>query len=64
MRTGSHLHCPFSKLRGIEKGKRFLRHRHTVVGTITIISAFLTLLSFRLGYRARLSKELAAAIKR
>lgn len=39
--------CPCSKLQNAEKAWRFLRHRHTVVGMITILSALASLLSFR-----------------
>ena len=52
--------CDCSKLRKAEKSWRFSRHRHTVVGMITILSALVSLLSFRVRSRASLELELVA----
>ena len=52
--------CACSKLRKVENVKRFSRHRDTVVAMITILSALVSLLSFRVRSRASLELELVA----
>ena len=52
--------CACSKLRRTEKGWRFLRHRPTVAGMITILSTVVSILGFRLRRRASLELELIA----
>ena len=52
--------CGCSKLRKAEKSWIFSRHRHTVVGMISILSALVSLLSFRVRSRASLELELVA----
>src|SRR3984893_2307862 len=52
--------CAYSKLRRTEKGWRFSRHRPTVAGMITILSAVVSILGFRLRRRASLEVELIA----
>src|SRR5712692_9090056 len=54
------LSCACSKLRKAEKVWRFSRQRHTVVGMITILSALVSLLRFRVRSRASLELELVA----
>src|ERR1039457_2234976 len=54
------LACGCSKHRKAEKSWRFSRHRRTVVGMITILSALVSLLSFRVRSRASLELELVA----
>jgi len=54
------LACDCSKHRKAEKSWRFSRHRHTVVGMITILSALVSLLSFRVRSRISLELELVA----
>ena len=44
----------------LRKAGDFSRHRHTVVGMITILSALVSLLSFRVRSRASLELELVA----
>jgi hypothetical protein len=54
------IRCACSKLRKAEKVSRFSRDRPTVVGMITILSALVSLLSFRVRSRASLELELVA----
>jgi hypothetical protein len=52
--------CLCSKLRNAEKAWRLVRHRHTVVGMITILSALAFPLCFRVRRRASLELEFVA----
>ena len=52
--------CGYSKLRNVQNAWRFSRHRHTVADMITILSALVSLLSFRVRSRASLELELVA----
>ena len=59
-RIDEHVACACSKLRKTEKAQRLSRHRRTVAGMITILSALVSLLSFRVRSRASLELELVA----
>jgi putative transposase len=58
--AAGHVPCGCSKIRKVETIWRFSRHRDIVLGMITIVSAFISLLSFRLRIRAGLELELVA----